>query len=467
MSEVNIAHSTYNMEFDLPYKSKEEIREIQNRNLKRQMKLIEQHHPYYRKKFKEWGLEFSDIQTVDDLEKIPLTYKSSLLENPTEFRLQLTPEESELEEIISWDVMYTTGTTSGKPTPFFNTSYDFLATTMFRKRMSDISGFHEDDTIINLFPLGSVPHLGYLGVIGIANSIGANLVCTHTGSKHKEFPVHNSLDEAVKIIEKKKGTVLTGISSYIRRVIMRAEELGSDLSSVRYCWLLGESCPDGLRKDIKQRLAKLGARDVIVTTGLGFTEMQGTTVECKEFSGFHNPVPDLAYLEIVDEKTGKRVPDGERGLLVVSHLNRRGTVLLRYVVGDITSITHEQCPHCKRNVQRLIEQSVRTKELVNLRGTLINPTILKDDLTQVSGLLEYQIVFDKVNPEDPLSEDCLRLRIATERTDKEKMIEELTLVTGKAVEMKPEIEFCDINEIYDPTVTLKSNRIVDNRPVLE
>jgi phenylacetate-CoA ligase len=456
----------YFMGRDLPYKNKEEIREIQNRNLKRQMKLIEQAHPYYQKKFKEWGLSFSEIQTIDDLEKIPLTYKTSLLENPKEFQLQLDPQESEMAEMITWDTMYTTGTTSGKPTPFFNTSYDFMATTMFRRRMNDIVGFTQDDTIINLFPLGAVPHLGYLGIIGIANSIGASLVCTHTGSSHPEFPIHNSLDEAVDLIEKKKGTVLAGVSSYLRRVIMRAEELGKDLSTVRHCWLLGESCPSGLREDIKVRLARLGAKDVSVTTGLGFTEMQGTSVECREFSGFHNPIPDIVHFEIVDEKTGKRVPDGERGLLVISHLNRRGTVLLRYVVGDITSITHEQCPHCKRNVPRLIEQPVRTKELVNLRGTLINPTILKDECTKVSGLIEYQIIFDKVDPHDPLSEDCVRLRVATNRTDKEAMVQELIDITRKSIEMRPIIEFCAVNEIFDPTQTLKSTRVIDNRPVL-
>ena len=404
MEESILKESPYIMEWDLPYKSPEEIREIQNRNLKRQMKLVRKFHPYYQKKFKEWGLSFDEIQTVDDLEKIPLTYKSSLLEDPKEFQLQLDLKDFELSETVNWDTMYTTGTTSGKPTPFYNTSYDFMATTMFRRRMNDIVGFTQDDTIMNLFPLGTVPHLGYLGIIGIANSIGASLVCTHTGSSHPEFPIHNSLDEAVNLIEKKKGTVLTGVSSYVRRVIMRAEELGKDFSSVRHCWLLGESCPSGLREDIQIRLARLGAEQVTVSTGLGFTEMQGTSVECQEFSGFHNPIPDIVYFEIVDEITGKRVPDGERGLLVISHLNRRGTVLLRYVVGDISSITHEQCPHCKRNVPRLIEQPVRTKELVNLRGTLINPTILKDEFTKVTGLLEYQIIFDKVDARDPLSE---------------------------------------------------------------
>jgi phenylacetate-coenzyme A ligase PaaK-like adenylate-forming protein len=173
-------------------------------------------------------------------------------------------------------------------------------------------------------------------------------------------------------------------------------------------------------------------------------------------------------LEIVDEKTGKRLPDGEKGLLTITHLDRRGTCFLRYVVGDITTLTHETCPHCGRNDARVVMQPIRTMELVNIKGTLINPDILKNEITAVKGIDEYQIVFTKEDPKDPLSLDKLEIKVAiAPGFDKDELRTELVTRGRRAVEMTPEIVFCHKEEIFDPTKTLKSTRVVDARPQLD
>ncbi|MCJ7652146.1 MAG: hypothetical protein MUO75_00425, partial [Actinobacteria bacterium] len=83
-----------------------------------------------------------------------------------------------------------------------------------------------------------------------------------------------------------------------------------------------------------------------------------------------------------------------------------GTVLLRYDVGDYAAITHEQCRFCGRTGVRTqiavgSTYATRTGELVNLKGTLINPEILRDEIANTAGIAEYQVVFTKKDPSDP------------------------------------------------------------------
>ena len=254
---------------------------------------------------------------------------------------------------------------------------------------------------------------------------------------------------------------------------MKAELEGRDFSETKHIQALGEACPQAMRDDMKRRLQNMGAEDPFISNSYGFTEMQGAMPECTEFSGCHNPAPNLYFFEVVDEETGKRVADGERGLFCITHLNRRGTVLLRYVIGDLGALTHETCPHCGRTSERAIiavgsTYATRTAELVKLKGTLINPEILRDGLANIPGVQEYQIVFDKKDKDDPYSLDDLIVKIAPEEGfDRAKIEEEIQTRLVSAVEMRARVEFVAMEEIYDPTVALKAYRVIDMRPKID
>jgi phenylacetate-CoA ligase len=451
------------------YKSQDEIRAVQNEKLKHQATLLEKYSPHYSKMFKEKGMTAADIKSVDDLEKIPLLYKKDYMADPLSFRLSIPPDAPvQPHERILWGVHYTTGTTSGVPTPFFSMTHDYFGNIMQLSRMDEVGGITADDTVANVFPLTPVPHIGFWKTVDYSIASAAKVCNALTGASYPPFPIHRSMDYAVDMIERNKATIISGIVSFVRRVIMRAEEQGRNFSSVRMCFVLGEACPEGMRTDMKQRLIKMGSKDPFICSGLGFTEMQGTTLECTERGGMHLCAPDLHFLEVVDEKTGKRLPDGEKGLLTITHVDRRGTCFLRYVVGDITSLTHETCPNCGRNDARVVMQPIRTMELVNIKGTLINPDILKTEITAVKGIDEYQIVFTKEDLKDPLSLDKLEIRVAPAHgVDKDKLRDELVKRARHAVEMTPEIVFCKQEDIFDPTKTLKSTRVVDLRPQVD
>lgn len=455
---------------DILFQSKEEIRAIQDQRFRHQIALCFKAHPYYQEVFRRLKLTPDDLQTLDDLHKLPITTKADYMKNPQSFRLTPLPEFTPYERVL-WDVSYTTGTTAGVPTPFFNTTHDYFAVLEQLKRLCAIMGITEKDTVINLFPLTPVPHIGFLRTRDYATVVGAAVVSTLTGMPYPAYPVHRHLDEAVRMVEQHKGTVLSGIVSYVRRVIMRAEELGANFSSIRLVAVLGEPCPRGMREDMRRRLLRLGAAsqpDVFINNGLGFTEMQGTTGECVELGGGHNPAPDQFYFQVLDEQTYTPLPDGQRGLFTITHLDRRGTVLLRYVVGDLNALSHEVCPHCGRQGPRIVTNTIRTAELVNLKGTLINPDVIKEAVATVEGIEEYQIVFTTEEPNDPYSSEKLLIRVAAQANEQERIRTQLTTKVTEAAEMRPAIEFVDnMSEIFDPGKALKSARVVDLRPKLE
>jgi len=462
-------------ENDPTFKSRKEIEEIRSKNLQRQIKLCAQYSRYYKEFFKKHKINPDSIKTTDNLQKIPLTSKRDYMADPMAFKLEF--DKLGLYDAI-WDINYTAGTTTGRPTPFYNTVHDHYSSLLQGIRSFKIGGGPTpDDLMINLFPL-FLPHIGWIKTVEYPIAIGIPVVCVNVGSPHPEFPVHRKLQTAIELIEHyskmqkaaNRHAIFMGVASFIRRLLMLAEKQGRNFSALRMVRALGEPAPKELRDDIRRRLQNMGASEVFVGNDYGFTEMQGSTTECVELGGCHNPSPELYYFEIVNEKTGEQVEDGKEGLLVITHLNRRGTVLLRYAIGDIAAIRRDTCPNCGRNGERIViatgsTYATRTSELVKLKGVLINPELLRNEVSTTPGVAEYCVIFKKEDPQDPLSVDILELRVAPfEGVNKDDLEKELIERVFNATEMRPKVTFTDMNSIFDPTVSLKAQRLLDFRP---
>lgn len=455
---------------DLSFKSREEIRDVQNAALVTQMDRLEKFSPYYRERFKEWGLDPKSIKTVDDLEKIPLTGKNDFMQDRGEsFKLDM--DFANIMEYILYEITYTTGTTTGMPSRFYNTTYDmFMQSWMFRIGCK-VCYLEPDDVLMNLFPYHFIPHIGYYKTLHFASAVGMTLCFGFTGAPLPGFPynIHRSMQQAIEDIEKKKVNAISGIASYIRRLIMVAEEQGRDFSRINKIQALGEPVPKGMREDMRRRLQGMGAGDVFISNAFGFTEGQTAFQECQELGGAHSGTPQLYFFEAVDE-SGKRKPDGEPGLLAITHLDRRGTCLLRYLVGDIVAVSNEPCPHCGRNDQRIVTAAgstygTRTKELMKIKGTLINPEIMRDVVANTPGVIEYQFIVAKEIADDPYSMDVLKLKVGADQgCDLKELEAELKGKVKKAVELTPKVEFVECSEIFNPGQTLKATRIIDERP---
>lgn len=437
----------------------------------RTMALCFQGHPYYRELFGRLGLTPSDFKTPSDLARLPVTDKATWLARPDDFRLRLDGVEGvSIEERTLWELVYTTGTTT-RPTPFYDTSHDHYSRLAQMKRMAEMSGVVPDDVVANLFPLTAIPHQGYLSAYYGTLGAGAKMVAALSGRGYPEFLSGRDTDEIIRFLEKHRPTVLWGIATFVRRLLMRAQELGADFSNVRMIFAMGECCSKGFRGDLKERMKSLGAGEVAVWNGYGFTEMQGPTYECREGGGCHLAMPELYHLEILDSETLQPAPMGQPGLVIVSHLHRRGTVLLRYRVGDLSALRDDPCPDCGRTGLRFVMPPTRIGGIVKVKGTLMDPRHLDEILTGLAGVDDYQCVVSRVDADDPFSMDKFVLRIAAAAESRGKLAQVIPETIRRAIEITPQIEFVTRDQLLGDDAQYKFKRFVDartrNGPVAE
>ncbi len=421
-------------------------------------------HPHYQKVFGELGLQRKDLDTPEDLARLPVTEKAVWMAHPEQFRLALDDlDDLSIQERSLWNVIYTTGSTD-HPTPFYDTSHDHYARMAQMKRFAELTGIGESDVVANLFPLTAIQHQGFLSAQYGAQGAGARMVTVMPGRGYEPMLEGRHTEEAVRFVEAHGTTVLWGIATFVRRLVICAQEIGADLSAVRLVFAMGEPCPQPFREDLKARLEAIGATDVAVQNGYGFTEMQGPTYQCREGGAFHLPYPEFFHLEIVDPKNHEPVPHGEEGLVVISHLNRRGTVLLRYATGDLSRLMVDPCPDCGKTGPRFVSPPRRHGRMVKVKGLLVNPENLDEVLCDIEGVEEYQSIVTKADPADPFSMDILVVRVACAPEARES-IEPLVLSrVSRTIEITPRIEFTGRDQLVGDDGRYKFQHFVDRRP---
>jgi len=410
-------------------------------------------HPYYRRVMQRLGLSRRDFGAVTDLRKLPVTTKQQYMADPDAFRLhtESLPDLS-LPERTLWGVVYTTGSTAGRPTPFYDTSYDHVARIWQMRIAAEMAGITSADVVANCFPLTTVPHQGFLSAAYGPLAVGARVLTGFTGRPVMPFPVYRSTEELARLVQAHRATVLWGITSYVRRLVQVAEALKLDLSSVRLAFVAGEPCPAGMREDLRRRLAALGAARVRIQNGYGFTEMQGPMIECAEGGPQHVPAAEQYWFDVVDPVTHAPLSEGTRGLVLLSHLNRRGTVLLRYAVGDLSAVVTGRCDVCGRDGPRFVAPPERGDVLVKVRGTLVNPTAVIEAMSRVPGVDDFQIAVAHRDAGDPLSEEELVVRFTGAPAQADAVgraiaeaVRDVCEVTPRAVYMAPD-EFAALSE---------------------
>ena len=443
---------------DLTRQPLDTIQKLQSEKLRAMLALCERSHPYYRRVWAAAKIDVRSIGTLEDLERLPLTPKVELMAAPDTFRLDAA--DLPLHERALWEIIYTTGSTAD-PTPIFNTTHDYNAYLFQSQRVAAISGIRETDVIANLFPLTPAPMGAFVRSASNAYAAGAAIFAALPGASFGPFDVRRSLDDAVRMIEVHRASILWGVPSFVRRVLLRAIEMHANFKSVRMCAITGEASSAALREDLRRCLRELEGAGTTVFDRYGSTEL-GAFAQCREDGDWHNPTPELQYHEVVDQETGRRLPDGERGALAVTHLDRRGTVLIRFIVGDVISIDRRPCAHCGRTSERIVGPVVRTKDLVKVKGMLINPAVLLDMLQSIAGIDEFQVVVRREDGADVLSVDELVVRVASS-ADRTALANTIVSKTRDAVRVRPRVEFVDAKDIYDPGRQTKATRFADQR----
>jgi phenylacetate-CoA ligase len=347
-------------------------------------------HALTRRKLAEAGLTRIDLATIADLARLPVTTKAELMERPEDAVLDLEGAEVPDEQRVVWDTMYTTGSSSGRPTPFVSTTSDFWDILVVQRRMLEIRGVTRDDRIANLFPLTRHPHGAFIRVLHAAAALHIPVVSALPGNPGPGFTVGQELDEVVATLARTRPTILWGVPSYMRRVVARAGELGVALPDIRLVFVTGEGLSEEGRGDLLARLAAIGAPHARVSISYGMTEIQGGLVECNAGAGLHNPHPEAIAIDVVDPVTHAPLPDGEEGLILLSHMRRRGTLLLRYAVGDFGVRSTARCPHCGRVTERILGTPRRADDLTKIRGMLVNPALALAAVEGVAAVRDFR-----------------------------------------------------------------------------
>lgn len=394
------------------------------------------------------------INGIADIEQLPLTRKGDISVEPEDYCL--TPDVMS-SEFQPWDVMYTTGST-GEPVPFYTTTHDYYNTLALQKRSCQIRGITAEDTIANLYPYTPRPHGAFTRCSQAAAVLGAKLVVAGGGRTYGPHAVHRSTREIVGLLGNARPTVLWGVASYLRHVLIASEDAGVSLESVRMCAVSGEPLSQEMRSDITSRLARTGAPNVIINDSLGATEMQGGLVQCSEESGLHNPSPELFFIEAVDDD-GRAVADGETGMLALTHLDRRGTVLFRYLTGDNVAITYEPCPNCGRAGGRIISSPRRQGRMLKIRGMLVDSEAAIEAVEKSAGAVDFQIRVAKADQLDRLSMDTMIVQIFDESSPVDSAI--VAEAVKRATNINPTII---VQSEKNPSLrSLKRTRFVDER----
>ena len=414
--------------------------------------VLQSHHPRYRNVLK--AIPISRIASLGDLDQIPLTTKADIAEDPDSFRLR-TGHGSFHQP---WDVIFTSGTTA-TPTPIHQSAYDFPRILFAQRRMAEIRGVTSSDRIANLFPLAQLPNGSWLRVNDHAIAIGAQLVAGLGGAAIGRFSPTRRLPEVVRVVADADPTVLWGVPSYLRRFLHACLQNERRLPSVRMVIASGEALGAGVSASILDMLAELGAPAAVVSPGFGASELQCSLVPCEPGAGLHNPAPELFLLQVVDD-TGASLPSGETGNLVLTHLDRTGTVLVRYALGDIVGLTRDRCPSCGRAGERIVEHAGRSDDKVKVRGQLVDLREVLDLLSRDTDIVEYAAEVKRPDPQSPTNMDTLLIRVALgDEVDGATAVTRIAVAVAAAVGVRPEVVTEQPDSIYSVDDRMKPTRL--------
>src|SRR5439155_5203579 len=311
---------------------------------------------HYRALFGQLGLSTDSFRSLDDLQRLPFTSKTDLLNTPANpQRLKdflLIPEEQALARRTSTLLrallrgrervkrgleaefrpifMTTTTGRSADPIPFFYSQHDLANLTLAGDRLFEVCGTQRQWRAVSLFPYA--PHLAFWQTHYGGAAFGVFTASTGGGKVM-------GTDGNLRLIGKIKPNVLIGMPTFIYHVLQQAVEREMRFENLRQIVLGGEKVPDGMRRKLAHLAGELGADEMDIVATYGFTEAKMAWGECPgagdEAPGGYHLYPDLGIVEVIDPKTGEALPPGHAGELVFTPLDARGTVVLRYRTGDV------------------------------------------------------------------------------------------------------------------------------------
>lgn len=356
---------------------REQLRALQSERLVAQVNHVWNNVSYYRKLMEEKGVVPADIQSVDDLHKLPFLTKADL-RDAYPYGLRGVPE-SECVRIHS-----TSGTTGRRVIAFY-TQHDIDLWDECCARGIMAVGGTKDDVCHIAYGFGLFT--GGAGLNGGSHKVGCLTLPMSSGST----------DRQLQFMEDLGSTILCCTPSYAAYLGESIAERGlKDKIKLKAGIFGAEAWSEEMRRDIEKSLG-LKAYDIY-----GLTEISGPGVscECEAQAGMHIN-EDHFIPEIIDPDTGEVLPYGEKGELVFSCITKEAFPLLRYRTRDITVLNPEPCK-CGRTFVRMHRPMGRSDDMLIVKGVNVFPSQIEAVLLQQGLAANYQIIVDRVNNSDTL-----------------------------------------------------------------
>jgi len=328
--------------------------------------------PLFQQRMRERGLTPADVRRMDDITQLPFTVKTDLRDTYP-FGLFASP----MKDIVRLHA--STGTT-GKPIVVAYTKADIAVWENVIMRSFAACGLHAGDIIQNAYGYGLFT--GGLGAHYGGEALGATVIPISGGNTQRQLMVMKDFG----------STAICCTPSYFLHIIEQAPELGVNLKELplRAGVFGAEPWTETMRQRIEAE-SGLKAYDIY---GLSEIIGPGVAMECQCQAGPHI-FEDWFYPEIIDLKTGRPLPDGEEGELVLTTLGKEAMPMIRYRTRDITTLTSEPC-ECGRTLRRIKRIGRRSDDMFIIRGVNVYPSQIETALLKVEGTLpHYQIILTR------------------------------------------------------------------------
>jgi len=366
------------------------------------------------------GLEPGDIQSASDLAKLPVLRKDDLIElqraSPPFGGLLAVPI-SQLRRVFQ------SPGPINEPGPRETDSGRWAVALQ-------AAGFQAGDIVLNAFgyhmtPAGSSLEnsLDTVGCVVIPGGIG-------------------NQEQQVLMLASFSVNGYVGLPSYLNALLDKADQLGLPLHLKR-AFVLAEPLPPSLRQ-------QLNDRGIAVFQGYGTAECGNLGYECPEISGWH--IPEGVIVQVCDINSGQLLPPGETGEVVATLLGRH-YAMIRFGVGDLSSLIDAPCP-CGRASWRLDGWQGRIGEATKVRGMFLHPRQLAGVMSRFPEVLRYQALITRESHRDDLS----LLVVASAQDEPSTLAEQIKATARQALKFNLEVRLVEDAELPHGSPTMRDDR---------
>lgn len=351
------------MDFPVEHLEREELKRLQSERLLDQVRYLEERSAFYREKFKAAGVSSKEIQSIEDIRKLPLTYSQDLRDHyPMGL---LTVPRAEIQRL------HCSSGSTGIPKVIGYTQADMEIWAEVVARCLNAAGARPGMMLHNAYGYGLFT--GGLGLHQGAEKLGMTVLPVSGGGTVRQ----------VDLIRDLKPDVICCSPSY---ALTLAEEMAKrgmapEDCSLQYAVLGSEAWTEAIRDHIETRLG------VEATNIYGLSEIIGPGVSNEDYTekGGAYIWEDHFYPEILDAKTKEPVAFGKQGVLVLTTLTKKGMPLLRYWTNDITSLYYD--PNSNRNMVKMNPIVGRADDMLIIRGVNVYPSQIEAVFQYVEGIL--------------------------------------------------------------------------------